>query len=179
MMVELSRGQQASQAWKDHFGSTTGFEQRWKAWWLAMPDEGSAEQYAQATVARLTSFLARAIAEKQTFKSFDEFRSAARSRQLKLAPDQWLPDSLLFNALADADDMSKAGDEFSLVLKSPPQIQCVLHNGDARGRDVRPSARPGGASGCSIDPREVNLTTHAYAGAAPAPARMLHPAQTA
>src|SRR5262249_18358568 len=101
MMVELSKGRQADTAWNDNFGSADGFEQKWKKFWLNLPENPSDDLYAQATVARLTSFLARATAQKQIFASFDEFRSVAIAGKLKIAPADWLPNDLLGEALAD------------------------------------------------------------------------------
>src|SRR5438132_13799290 len=108
MMIDLSRGRSFDNAWQDNFGSADGFEQRWKKFWLDLPDNPSADLYAQATVARLTSFLARALAQKQVFRSFQEFHDAAKAGKLKISQNDWLPPILLATALADADDMIKA-----------------------------------------------------------------------
>jgi hypothetical protein len=129
MMVELSRGRQPETAWNDNFGSAEGFEDRWKKWWLDLPDDPSADLYGQATVARLTSFLARATAQKQTFDSFEAFKAAAANNKLEISPNDWLPPTLLAQALAEADDLTKAGAQWTLVAKSSPQIQCKLSSG--------------------------------------------------
>lgn len=128
MMVDLSHGRQPETAWSDNFGSADGFEERWKKWWLDLPEDPSANLYAQATVARLTSFLARATTMKQTFGSFDEFQTVAGSGKLKISPNDWLPQDLLAAALTDTDELSKAGAQWTLVSK-PPQILCKLPNG--------------------------------------------------
>ena len=150
MMAELSKAnpylaqdQQAQKAWNDHFGSTEGFEAQWKKYWLALPENPTADLYAQATVARLTSFLARATAQKQTFASYEDFRAAAGSGKLKIVPTDWLPPDLLVTALADADDLIKSGAQFTLAGKPPsPQIQCTLKDGAHHGL-VSTSRRPG------------------------------------
>jgi hypothetical protein len=129
MMGDLARGKQASIAWSDNFGDAAGFEDRWKNDWLNLPENPSADLYAQATVARLTSFLARATAQRQTFNSFEDFISAARSSKLKMSPTDWLPQDLLSVALADADDLIQSGATFALLTKPAPQIQCRLSNG--------------------------------------------------
>jgi hypothetical protein len=129
MMVDLSHGRPPETAWNDNFGSADGFEDRWKKWWLDLPEDPSADLYAQATIARLTSFLARATAMKQTFASFDEFHSAASVGKLKISANDWLPRDLLAEALTDADDLSKAGAQWTLLNKPSPQIQCKLPSG--------------------------------------------------
>jgi uncharacterized protein DUF1570 len=129
MMLDLSRGKEPEVAFADNFGSAAGFEQRWKQYWLKLPDDPTADLYVQATVARLTSYLARATAQKQTFSNYQDFRTAAISKMLKISVSDWLPDDLLLTAVADADDMIKAGDDFVLTTKPSPQIQCQLKNG--------------------------------------------------
>ena len=46
----------------------------------------------------MTSFVARASAEKQTFTSFDDFHAAVDDDKLKINPDDWLPLSLITTA---------------------------------------------------------------------------------
>jgi hypothetical protein len=92
---EISAHKPFDRAWLDTLGTADGFEQRWKAYWLAQPESPTADLYARATVSILTSFLARATAEKQTFDSFAAFRAAADADQLKINPDDWLPPALL------------------------------------------------------------------------------------
>ena len=75
-----------------------------------------------------TRFLARAAAQKQTFTSFDQFKEAATAKKLKMSQTDWLPPSLLENALADAADLSKAGAQWTLSPK-PPQLTCTLKEG--------------------------------------------------
>jgi len=121
MMMELSHGQDPQKAWDDNFGGGDGFARKWKEYWLKQPDDMSADLYVQARVARLTSFLARAAAQKQTFSSFADFRDAGLLKKIRVSPSDWLPPSLLVNALADAEDMIKSGGEF--VMPSPVQIE--------------------------------------------------------
>jgi hypothetical protein len=129
MMVELSKGKPAGPAWTDNFGSVWGFEARWKEYWLSLPAEPSVDLYREATVARLTSFLARATLQKQSFVDFAEFRAVASAGKLKMSQADWLPNDLLTLAIADADDLTKAGAQWTLVSKPAMQIQCVLPEG--------------------------------------------------
>ena len=77
-MNELARGRRWEVAWLNAFGSADGFEKHWKDWWLAQPANPTANEYARAAVATLTSFLARATVQKQTFTDFDSFLAAAK-----------------------------------------------------------------------------------------------------
>jgi hypothetical protein len=129
-MIDLSKNKPANRAWNDNFGNPAGFEARWQAWWSALDDNPSADLDAQATVARLTSYFARAAAQKQTFDSFEDFRAAAQDSKLKMSQNDWLPPGMLGDALLDADDLSKAGAQWTLVKNgSSPQIVCALSDG--------------------------------------------------
>ena len=121
---ELSAGHTPEVAWADAIGSTDGFDEKWKAYWLAQPKSPTAQLYGRATVATLTSFLARATAQKQAFADVDAFAAAARADQLKMSADDWLPRSLLTDALRrgqlDGDDAT-AGPGWSLGVGANKQ----------------------------------------------------------
>jgi hypothetical protein len=129
-MVDLAHGKSGDAAWNDSFGAGPGFEQKWRDYWLKLPDEPSADLYQQATVARLTSFLARATAQKQAFASFEDFRTAAASGNLKMADADWLPQSLVQQSLDYVDVMNQSGARWSLTGKAPnQQVRCDLIQG--------------------------------------------------
>ena len=97
---EISAGKTFETAWADSIGSTDGFQEKWKAYWLAQPRNPTAALYRRATVATLTSFLARATAQRQSFADVKAFATAAAAEDgLKMSPDDWLPRSLLTDAL--------------------------------------------------------------------------------
>ena len=99
-MIKVGHGEKWECAWLDTLGPADQFEPRWKAYWTGLPESPTHTLYAQATVATLTSFLARASDQKQTFADFDAFKSAASSESgLKIAADEWLPPSMLASAL--------------------------------------------------------------------------------
>jgi hypothetical protein len=100
---EISHGQAFEQAWLDTFGSADGFEDKWKTFWLAQPPSPTSDLYVRAVLSTLTSFLARATAEKQIFNSYDAFSAAAHNGTLKMNADDWLPSSLLKDSLPIAD----------------------------------------------------------------------------
>ena len=74
-------------------------ERQWKAYWTALPEKGTTDLEEEAAVATITSFFARATAQGQTFDSFDTFSRVAREGSLRCARADWVPPSLLRNAL--------------------------------------------------------------------------------
>ena len=101
---DVSRGMKWEHAWRKNFGSgTREFEEQWRQYWLNMPADATEDLYAEATVATLTSFYARAFSQRQIFQTFEAFCDAARAGTLKSNPDDWLPPSLLRDALQQAD----------------------------------------------------------------------------
>ena len=107
---QISAGKPFDVAWRNTIGPTDGFEDRWKAYWLAQPRSPTHDLYVRATVATLTSFLARATAERQAFPDLSSFVTAADGDQLKMLADDWLPHSLLAGALTAAHLDHGAGD---------------------------------------------------------------------
>ena len=129
-MIDLGHNRAWKDAWKDNFGDTTGFEDRWREYWTRLPDNPSASLYTKNTVATLTSFLARATAQKQTFANYEAFADAARAGKPSIAKAQWLPPSLLGSAIADADEMAKRGAKWTLSESKPsPKLICELKSG--------------------------------------------------
>ncbi|MBU0638401.1 MAG: DUF1570 domain-containing protein [Planctomycetes bacterium] len=100
---DVSRGQQWEQAWLRQFGrGVQAFEQRWRDYWLNLPDNPSEALYAQATVKTLTHFLGRAFSQRQFFDSVEDFFAAADSQSIKYHEQDWLPPALLAQALSTA-----------------------------------------------------------------------------
>jgi hypothetical protein len=126
-MNALGSGKSREHAWQISFGDTDGFEDRWKTYWTTLGENPTEAQYQKATVATLTSFLARAAAQKQTFESIDDFvRAAAGHTLLSPASDQ-LPRSLLTAAL---DDMARRQARGQKFLLAPSQL--ILASADGR-----------------------------------------------
>ena len=125
-MKNISHGMRWEDAWRKNFGSGTGaFERKWKEYWLSMPDDPSEAQRAEATVATLTSFYARAFSQRQIFQSFDAFAKAAASGQLKSHPSDWLPPSLLDEAL----QIAAANGKWEIRKRRGYQVVCTLEDG--------------------------------------------------
>jgi hypothetical protein len=97
---DVSRGVQPDEAWRANFGAGVAeFQKRFDQYWSEMPDNPSALEYAECTVATLTGFFARAFSQRQKFESADEFFKAGEAGNLKAHKEDWLPPALLRNAL--------------------------------------------------------------------------------
>ena len=93
---DIGRNRTWDKAWEANFGSAEGFEKKWQDWWLAQDPMVTKDLYVKATVATMSSFLGRAISQKQTFDNMDEFVKNAKDGTLKIPKgDDWLPASLL------------------------------------------------------------------------------------
>ena len=100
-MNDIGRRKPWQDAWQANFGSADGFEKKWADWWLSRPPNPTADLYARATVATLTSYLGRLAAQKQTFGDLAAFVRAAEAGEVKLPlNDDWLPPGLLQDAIA-------------------------------------------------------------------------------
>jgi hypothetical protein len=127
----VGKGTPSERAWSAAFGSVEGFEGRWKEFWTALPDNPTLDLYAQASVATLTSFLARSYSQKETFDSFEEFIKND-AKDLKMASVDWLPPALFTEMKEMAAQLQREGAQFSFTKreKAPlPQILCTMPDG--------------------------------------------------
>jgi Protein of unknown function (DUF1570) len=159
-MLALNKGQNWRQAWKDSFGNTEGFEDRWREYWKSQNEDPTADLYARATTATLTSFIGRAIEQRQTFGSFDLFTQAARDKTLRCSQANQLPPSLIESALSDVQHRTDKGYTWSLVPPSRTtgglQIVCVLPDGRKWiGRFVLRGTTVEAVSVDAVDPRQA------------------------
>src|SRR5690349_16609091 len=116
-MRDIGKGRQWDKAWLGNFGSAEGFEQRWKDYWLALPPNPTRELYAKALVSTLTGVLARATAQQQKFKTFDDLTRAVADKTIKIAPADsrdWLPPALIIEAFEQAKKARNSGYGFEL-----------------------------------------------------------------
>lgn len=88
-------------------GNVGALERECKEWWLGLSENPTRDQYVSATCATLTSFYARACAERQSFERVEDFFAASRDRTLKCKPNSWLPPALLENSLEQAPRCGK------------------------------------------------------------------------
>jgi hypothetical protein len=130
-MIEIGKNQPWRRAWSDTFGDTQGFEQHWRTYWSNLPDNPTADLYAKAETATLTSFLARATSQHEKFDSFDDFKTAATNGKLAANPDDWLPPALLGDAMQQIDDFAKGGYSFAMVTNGAglPRLICTMPGG--------------------------------------------------
>ena len=99
-IADISSGMDWKESFQSRFGgSVNAFEQKYRQWWLALPDNPTRDLYIKADAATLTSFLARAASQGQGFTDAEQFFQAAKAGQLKCNPAQKLPASLLDRAL--------------------------------------------------------------------------------
>lgn len=120
------------QAWRDIFGDTGGFEDRWRGYWTSLPDNPTIDLYAQANVATLTAFLARGVSQNQQFANLKAFEEAADAGTIKHLDQNWLPPSLLKQAMEQYRILARAG--FTYTLTTPagsrlPQLLSVTPTG--------------------------------------------------
>jgi hypothetical protein len=102
-IADISGGMDWKDSFKMRFGSNVkAFEQKYRQWWLALPDNPTRDVYIKADAATLTSFLARAASQGQSFTDAQQFLQAAKAGDLKCNPAQKLPASLLDRALVSS-----------------------------------------------------------------------------
>jgi Protein of unknown function (DUF1570) len=107
-MNNLNRGMIATEAWNSVFGTDTrAFQARFEKWWLAQPANPTREGYVKAAVLTLTSFLARATLQKQTFADVESFVKDVKLPDLKASRDIWLPPGLFDEAKPIVDEVGK------------------------------------------------------------------------
>lgn len=124
----VSNGKTWETAWIENFGQgVKEFEKQWRDYWSKMEANSTRDVYAKASVATLTSFLGRAMSQKQTFESFDEFMAAAKAGKLKAAEDDWLPRSLLDRELRRAP---RLGDWTLARRGNLATLTCELDDGE-------------------------------------------------
>lgn len=99
-IADISAGMEWQASFKTRFGTNVkAFEQKYRQWWLALPDNPTRDVYIKASAATLTSFLARAASQGQRFTDAEQFFREAKAGNLKCNPAQKLPASLLDRAL--------------------------------------------------------------------------------
>lgn len=126
-MTDIGSGVAYPQAWVRNFGrDVDAFEGRWRKYWMDMGPNPTADGYVEATVATLTSFMARAAAQGQQFREFHSFAVAAEENRLAMSDADWLPPSLLQAAMG----MTRRPEfgHWGLITNNPrqPQVVCIL-----------------------------------------------------
>ena len=105
---DISGGRVTSQAFRDRFGrDLDAFRLAYDKWWLSLPDDPTRDRYTQAVCETLTSFLARAHSQGRTFETAEEFFTASRAGQPPCPAKQWLPPTLLEEALVKSPRLGR------------------------------------------------------------------------
>ena len=117
----MSQGRAAAALLAEAFGSLDKLHEEYAAWWKSADADSSQDLKDEATVATLTSFLARGCGRGMSFNNVAEFFRAAHDRKLCPQPQtgdrMWLPNSLLERAMSEADQLK----EWSLAVR--PRIR--------------------------------------------------------
>lgn len=116
-----SQGRGWLQAWKATFGNIDGLERGWARWWSDLPPDPTAAGYREATARTLTSFWSRALAQGQVVGSFEELVRLGREGTLAFDDRQWLPPSLLKQAIDDSERLRGEGGAW-LIRRVEPSI---------------------------------------------------------
>jgi len=109
-------------AFQRRFGpDAASFQKKYARWWASLNRQDCTKKYCLAAVQTLTSFLARASARRQSFPDARAFLAAAREGRLRADPTQWLPPSLLADALKMAEKsgtwtLKTTGPRLSMIL---------------------------------------------------------------
>ncbi len=117
---DICQGRNADSAWNTNLAVNGDLQERWRTWWTGQPENPTMRLYGRAAVATMTSFIARAYAEKQTFTDFAAFHAAVDTHSLKIGADDWLPDSLITTAFRIY------GDGPHYALQTAPNKQPIL-----------------------------------------------------
>lgn len=129
-MQEIGKGEDSAKAYARHLGAIANLEARYRDWWLKLSDNPTARGYDRCTLSILTSFLARAAAQGESFDSFDELAKTPVARMRQGTVD-WLPPALFEAAVNDAAQMQSGGSRFELVnaVNHPALIDLTLKDG--------------------------------------------------
>lgn len=103
-MSDVSAGTPWRNAWANRMGSPENFQKKWLQYWLTLPEKISDPLYLQATAQTFASFIGRAQLQKQTFADWNAFTQAVEDRKLSIGNSDWLPPSLLTEAMVYAKE---------------------------------------------------------------------------
>jgi hypothetical protein len=119
---DIARGRDALKAFARRFGrDLEKLQKRYADWWTSLPADPTPGLRTEATVATLTSFLARTRIARVTVQSAEEFFDAAREGRIAVDgrdhPRLWLPASLARRAVGRAEKLGDWSLEDGRVLR--------------------------------------------------------------
>ena len=121
----------ASRPWKvafiRRFGSDVKvFENLYRRWWTSLEENPTGEKYVLAIVQTLTGYLGRAHSQRQRFPDVEAFFRSAREGRLGADRRDWLPPSLLTEAIKQA---KKSGKWSILMERTSPRLVLTRPDG--------------------------------------------------
>ena len=141
---DVGRGQDPVKAFRASLGEPGDVQRRFTQWVADLPDNPTLTLYGEASVATVTSFVARAAACGQVIRSIDELTAVVARHELRCADEDWLPVAILQELLPFTDQLGT----WSITpasRKEPPSV--VLRLGD--GTVIRGTCTMnGGRVGC-------------------------------
>jgi hypothetical protein len=129
-VADAGKGTPPAEAFARNFGTDAKtFQARFEQWLAGPQAEPNAALATEATVATMTSFLARAAALKASAATFEEFLQSAKDKKVlpewSKAPALWLPESLLTQCLQEAGKLST----WSVDTKRTPPALVLTESG--------------------------------------------------
>ncbi len=112
-------------AWTTTFGTVEVFEDKWKDYWMKLPETPTLDRYAQAVVSTFAAYLSRAGVQGQTFADFDALLNTDPTG-LKIAEADWLPPRLFDQTRRLCAQLRDQGAVFT--LRPGATITCTLLN---------------------------------------------------
>jgi hypothetical protein len=125
---DVAAGKPKDRAFTAHLGTYEAFEKAWRDWWLALPVDPTDRLYVRAWTEMLTSHLARATTQGQSFTNFQGFSAAVANGEIRHHREDWLPPSLAETAVERAGSESeRLGVVWSLGTRGKlPTIVCTF-----------------------------------------------------
>jgi hypothetical protein len=127
-LKDVAAGDDQETSYNRYLNGIPNLERRWREWWLALPDSPTAHGYARATVAILTSFLARAEAAGRRVETFEALLRTPAD-QIVQREEDWLPPTLFAMGVAEAGKLQRRGEVFALTREAGASILLTMKDG--------------------------------------------------
>lgn len=96
---EAGKGGDALAVFQKTIGPAGVVETRFRDWLHELPEHPTKDKYAEVVVATVTSFVARAAAQKQVISDYAQLQTLAKEQNLRCSNADWLPIQLLTEVL--------------------------------------------------------------------------------
>jgi hypothetical protein len=121
---EASRGGDAHTVFQQCIGPIARVEARFRDWLHELPDNPTRERYGEVAVAIVTSFVARAAAQRQPIADIAELQQLVADKALRCPEADWLPVQLLTEFLPAAPRIGRW--TFDPGRRGPPSVTLRL-----------------------------------------------------